>query len=134
MASLARLQKDNTEITKQIAGYLAEPRFPIRLSSALALGSRGDASAIPALEALLKSDDLSIAFAPLIKEQIERLKKPKSAKSSDKADDEEEAGEKENAEEGDAAVRQRLDKLEQLIREMNERLKTIETRLPPPKK
>lgn len=134
IASLARLQKDNADITKQIAGYLTEEHFPVRLSSVLALGSRGDASAIPALEALLKSDDLSIAFAPLIREQIERLKKPKSAKSSENADDEEEADEKENAEEGDAAVTQRLDKLEQLIREMNERLKTIETRLPPPKK
>jgi HEAT repeat protein len=72
IASLARLQKDNTEITKQIAGYLTEEHFPVRLSSVLALGSRGDASAVPALEALLKSGDLSITFAPLIKEQIER--------------------------------------------------------------
>ena len=133
IASLAHLQKDNTDITKQIAGYLTEGHFPVRLSSVLALGSRGDASAIPALETLLKSDDLSITFAPLIKEQIERLKKPKSAKSNENASDEEEAGEKENAEEGDAEVAQRLDKLEQIIREMNERLKTIETRLPPKK-
>jgi aminopeptidase N len=134
IASLARLQKDNTEITKQIAGYLPEAHFPIRLSSALALGSRGDASAIPALEGLLKSDDLSIAFAPLIKEQIERLKKPGGSKGSKDADDEEEAREKKGAEEATAGITEHLDKLEKLIREMNERLKTIETRLPPPKK
>jgi len=134
IASLARLQKDNTEVTKQIASYLTEAHFPVRLSAVLALGSRGDASAVPALEALLKSDELSIAFAPLIKEQIERLKRPKSGKSSESVDDEEEAGEKENSGEGDSGVTQRLDKLEQLIREMNERLKTIETRLPPAKK
>ncbi len=133
IASLARLQKDNTEITKQITGYLEESQFPIRLSSALALGSRGDASAIPALEALLKSDDLSIAFAPLIKEQIERLKKPKGGKAGENAEGEEEAGEKGSSEETNGAVTERLDKLEKLIREMNERLKTIETRLPPPK-
>jgi aminopeptidase N len=134
IASLALLQKDNTEITKQITGYLGESQFPVRLSSVLALGSRGDSSAIPALEALLKSDDLSIAFAPLIKEQIERLKKPKSGKAGENADDGEEGGEKAGAEEANAAVTERLDKLEKLIQEINDRLKTIETRLPPPKK
>jgi aminopeptidase N len=130
IASLARLQKDNTEITKQMAEYLKETHFPVRLSSVLALGLRGDASAVPALEALLKSDDLSITFAPLIKEQIERLKKSKSGKSSESADNEDEAGEKQGAGEANAAVNARLDKLEKLIQEMNERLKTIETRLP----
>jgi len=44
--SLARLQKDNKEITKQIVSYLTEPRHPIRMASIYALGSRGDASAI----------------------------------------------------------------------------------------
>ncbi len=134
IASLARLQKDNTEITKQITGYLGGSQFPVRLSAVLALGARGDASAIPALEALLKSDDLSIAFAPLIREQIERLKKPKSGKAGENADDEGEAGEKEGTEEANAAVTERLDRLEKLIQEMNERLKTIETRLPTAKK
>src|SRR5271154_6418593 len=76
IASLARLQKDNKDITKQIAAYLNEPHFPVRMASIFALGARGDASAIPALEALLKSDDLSIEMVPMIKGQIATLKTP----------------------------------------------------------
>jgi aminopeptidase N len=74
--SLARLQKDNKEITNQIEGYLSEPHFLVRVSAIFALGSRGDPSAIPAMEAMFKSDDLSIEMAPMIKEEIERLKTP----------------------------------------------------------
>src|SRR5438067_12589337 len=36
--SLASLEKNNQEITKQIAGYLAEPHFPVRMASIFALG------------------------------------------------------------------------------------------------
>src|SRR6202048_691729 len=78
--SLARLQKDNKEITTQIASYLPERHFEIRMAAVSALGARGDASAIPALEQLLKSDDLSIEFAPMIKEQIAHLKRPAQEK------------------------------------------------------
>ena len=132
--SLARLQKDNKDITKQIAAYLTEPRHPIRMSAIYGLGGRGDASAIPALEALLKSDDLSIEMSPMIKGQIARLKKPADAKPGPRpgaGEDGEEsaeagAGEKNNTD-------PRLDKLERLLQEMAERLKSIETRLPPPK-
>jgi aminopeptidase N len=126
IGSLARLDKSNKEITQQIAGYLMEPHFPVRVSSIFALGSRGDASAIPALEALLKSGDLSIEMAPMIKGQIARLKKepgggPGGAQAGDKA-------------EGDpAAMAKRLDRLEHLIEEMSERLKAIEEKLPPKK-
>jgi aminopeptidase N len=127
-ASLARLDKDNKEITRLLAGYLTEPRFPIRYSAILALGSRGDASAIPSLEALLKSDDLSIEMVPTIKEQITRLQK-QSEKAASHATSE---GEDEKEDGPDSAVTQRLDKLDRLVREMNDRLKSIETRLPPP--
>jgi HEAT repeat protein len=85
--SLARLQKDNQDVTKQIADYLTEPHFSVRMAAIYALGGRGDATAVPALEALLKSDDLSIEMMPMIKGQIARLKKaadgkPGSASSS----------------------------------------------------
>ena len=132
IGSLARLQKDNKEITNQIAGYLSEPHFPIRLSAIFALGSRGDASAIPPLEALLKSNDLSIEMVPMIKGQIERLKNPMvkgrrfgQMEGEEDGADGEEAGAKPTED-------QRLSHLEQLVQEMNERLKSIETRLPPP--
>jgi len=121
IASLARLDKNNKEITEQIARYLMEPHFPVRISSIFALGTRGDASAIPALEALLKSNDLSIELVPMIKGQIARLKKEPGGAQGEKA-------------EGDsAAMAKRLDRLEQLIEAMSERLKAIEEKLPPKK-
>jgi aminopeptidase N len=125
--SLARLQKDNKEITNQIASYLTEPHFPIRLASIFALGSRGDASAIPALEALLKNDDLSIEMAPRVKAQIERLKNPGKGGPTGRMGMGEEAPEA-GAKGGED---QRLTHLEKLVEEINERLQSIEARLPP---
>ena len=131
--SLARLQKDNQHITKQIAAYLTEPHFRVRMAAIYALGGRGDASAIPALEALLKSDDLSIEMAPMIKGQIARLKKPADGKqgasvgSGDADEESAEAGSEK------LTTEQRFDKLEHLLQEMSERLKSMEKRLPPPK-
>ncbi len=127
--SLARLQKDNKEITSQIAGYLPESHSEIRFASIFALGSRGDASAVPALEALLKQDDLSIEVAPMIKQQIEHLKHP-PAKAIPQA---ERGADGDVEEEGPASAGgddTKLNHLEQLIQEMNERLKAIEGRLP----
>ena len=125
IGSLARLQKSNKEITDQIAGYLSEPHFPVRIASIFGLGSRGDASAIPAMEALLKSNDLSIEMAPMIKRQIEMLKNP--GKGGGGMGDGDAGAESAAKGAGD----QRLAHLEQLVEEMNARLKTIEARLPP---
>jgi len=132
--SLGRLQKGDKDITKQIAAYLTEPHFSVRMAAIYALGGRGDATAIPALEALLKSDDLSIEMVPMIKGQIARLKNPADGRpggSHGYGDAEEEpaanaSGEKQTTE-------QRLEKLERLLQEMSERLKSMEKRLPPPK-
>jgi aminopeptidase N len=126
MTSLARLDKGNKEITAEIAKYLTESHYPIRYAAIYSLGSRGDASAVPALESLLKRDDLSIDMGPTIKEQITRLQKQRGEKGDPHgaadSDDEKESGQQ--------AVADRLEKLEHLIQEMNERLKVIETRLP----
>jgi len=121
--SLARLDKNNKEITQQIAGYLMEPHFPVRMSSIFALGTRGDASAIPALEALLKSEDLSIEMAPMIKGQIARLKKEPGKGPGG-------AGDSEKAEGDSAAMAKRLERLEHMLQEMSDRLKAIEEKLP----
>jgi aminopeptidase N len=133
ISNLARLQKDNQDITKQIASYLAEPHFPIRMAAIYALGTRGDATAISALEALLKSNDLSIEMAPMIKGQIARLKRPADGKprANQGYEDSEEAGE--NAGSEKITTEQRLEKLERLLQEMSERLKSMEKRLPPGK-
>jgi chromosome segregation ATPase len=86
------------------------------------------------LEALLKTDDLSIEMVPEIKEQIEKLQKPPGTKSKghhandDEMQDEE--GEKASSEGNQTSVSSRLEQLERLVQEMNDRLKTIEARLP----
>jgi aminopeptidase N len=137
IASLARLQRDNKEITSQIASYLSEPHFPIRMASIFALGARGDASAIPALEALLKSDDLSIEMVPTIKAQIAALKasggERRRSRGETSGGDEESAPSGAANDQSEGAVAKRLDRLEHLMQEMSDRLKTIETRLPPPR-
>jgi len=125
ISGLARLQRDNKELTQVIAGYLQDSHFPIRRTAVYAVGLRGDASAIPALEAMLQSKNLSIEMQPTIKEQIERLKNP-SAKVGTHGASHSEPGSGANAE-GD----ERISHLEQLVQEMNDRLKEIEKRLPP---
>jgi aminopeptidase N len=140
--SLARLQKDNKEITSQIASYLPEHHFGVRMAALAALGARGDASAIPALEQLLKSEDLSIEVAPMIKEQIAHLKRPAKEKKEGHAtagtdsddDDAEGSADSNSGGNRNTVVAERLEKLEHLIQEMNNRLKTIETRLPTEKR
>jgi aminopeptidase N len=128
ISSLASLQKDNREITNQISSYLTEPHFQIRIGAIFALGARGDASAIPALEALLKSNELSIEITPMVREQIDRLKKSPSTVGAH-------GGMHDGADHAETAAKdadnQRLAHLEELVREMNERLKGIEGRLPP---
>jgi len=123
ISSLARLDKNNKDITTQIASYLTEPHFLVRFAAIFALGSRGDASAIPALEALLNSNDLSIEMAPRIKRQIEILKNPKGGEHAGNMGEGDEPGAK-------VSEDQRLAHVEKLVEEMNQRLKTIEGRLP----
>ena len=117
--SLARLKKDDKDITQLIASYLPEPRAPFRFSVIFALGERGDASAVPALESLLSSNDLSIEMVPMIKRQIARLKRAPGKK-----------GEANEDGEGEQTVAQRLERLEKMLTDMSERLKNIEERLP----
>ena len=126
--SLARLKKDDKEITELIAGYMTEPRFPIRVASINALGWRGDKSAIPALEAMLKSDDLSIEVVPMIKRQIGRLRGG-GTKNGTHAGGTEETSTGGASEGNKPEVADRLERLEKLVHEMNERLKSIELKL-----
>jgi HEAT repeat protein len=126
IASLARVEKNNKEITAQIASYLTEPHYPIRYSAMAALGNRGDTSAIPALQALLKRDDLSIEMAPTIKKEIAKLQKQENNKTPGAGHD---SGDDKSADSAEPGVAQRLDRLEHLLQEMSDRLRTIETRL-----
>lgn len=133
IGSLARLDKGNKDITRQIASYLSESHFEVRIAAIMALGERGDSSAIAALESTLKSPDLSIEMAPMIKEQIARLEKSSSGKRDAHADPHSTTADTDGPD-NQAAVTQRLDKLERLVQEMNERLKSIESHLASAKK
>jgi HEAT repeats len=129
--SLGHLDKDNKEITRLLESYLVEPHFPVRFAAIFALGNRGDASAIPALESLLKSNDLSIEMTPMIRQQIAKLKKGKPAKTDAGPEAENDEEDKDEDMGDSASVTQRLDRLEKLVQEMNERLKAIDSRLAP---
>jgi aminopeptidase N len=126
LSGLARLDKNNKDLTQLIAGYLQDPDFSIRRTTIFALGLRGDASAIPALEAMLQSKSLSIEMEPMIKEQIERLKNPVAHGGHHGMGHEDM-----NAGTAKPADDDRIGRLEQLVQEMNDRLKEIEKRLPP---
>ena len=126
IASLARLEKGKKEITAQIASYLTESHYPIRYAALRALGNRGDAAAIPALQALLKRDDLSIHMAPAVKEESAKLQKEENPKAASASDGEAEKGDTDATQQ---AVALRLDRLEHLMLEMNDRLKSIESHL-----
>jgi aminopeptidase N len=128
ISSLAKLQKEDKQITQQLTGYLSEPHFPVRMSTIFALGERGDATAIPALESLLTSNDLSIEMAPMIKGQIARIKRGPAKKPEGR-----EINEPGDEREGNEAVAQRLERLEKMLQEMSDRLKSMEERLPPKK-
>lgn len=122
--ALANLQKDNHEITKQLASYTGEPHYPIRIAAIRSLGTRGDDTAIPALQALLKSGSLSILMGPTIKAQIARLQRNGAGQGGNGAAEEAQPAASARA------VDQRLDRIEHLMQEMNGRLKAIESRLP----
>ena len=127
------MDKSNKEVTRQIASYLTESHFTVRWAAISALGNRGDASAIPSLEALLKSDDLSIEMIPEIKGQIEKLQKSQAAKAKGHNDKDDEMQDDDSDRTGggmdQVSVSYRLEQLERIVQEMNDRLKGIESRL-----
>ena len=127
IASLGRLDKSNKEITNQLVAYMDDSEFPVRMAAIFALGSRGDVSAVPAMEALLKRNDLSIEMAPMIKMQIQRIKNPGKGGPGGPM----ETGDGSPDASAKGAEDQRLSRLEQLVEEMNQRLKVIEARLNP---
>ncbi len=131
ISSLGQLDKSNVAITQLLATYMSEPHFSIRISAISALGARGDATAIPALEALLSSKDLSIEMAPIIKRQIAHLQNKPGAKSAHDTEDGDEPAATTSKSAADNTGR--LERIERLTQEMNDRLKAIESRLPPAK-
>jgi hypothetical protein len=70
-------------------------------------------------------------MVPMIKEQIEKLQKRGKGNPHNDSESEGEDNDKDGGSDHQASVSQRLDKLERLVQEMNEHLKSIEARLPP---
>ena len=111
----------NHEITTRLISYLNEPSFDIRFAAIFALGHRGDPTAVEPLEALLKTGQLSIGVPHAVEDLIAQLKgQPQKGASAD-------------AKNGDAAasnnqaVLDRLDRLDQQLTDMNNRLRKIES-------
>ena len=74
IASLAQLDKKNEDIGKRLTALLDDQAFEIRSAAVSALGDRDDATAIPALEAMLRRSDLPVNFSNVIQRAIDRLK------------------------------------------------------------
>ena len=124
IASLAQLDKKNEDIGKRLTALLDDQAFDIRSAAVNALGDRDDASAVPALEAMLRRTRLPVNFSNVIQRAIDRLKHvnpeadPMRRKRSRR-------GRRCGA--GAAGdVAQRLGRVEQTLTEVNDRLKRIE--------
>jgi aminopeptidase N len=138
ISSLGRLDKKNKEITKAMLGYLKEPYFSVRFPLLFALGERGDAEAIPALEALKKSGEINLGFAPFIDAQIARIRNgaqfagpPGTAGAAPPANDGVRSA---GPGGGPAMLMQALERIQKEIEEMNSRMARIEQRLSNEKK
>ncbi len=76
--SLGRVDKKNQALTQRLVSYLRETYRGIRAAVLEALGERGDPSAVPAIEALLRSGDLDPHLQGLARASLERLKRAAS--------------------------------------------------------
>jgi aminopeptidase N len=72
--SLGRLDTKNAAVENRLIQYLGETYDSVRRSAIGALGQRGDPAAIPALEAILKSNELALGSSPQLTATIARLK------------------------------------------------------------
>jgi len=124
--SLGKVAKKDNTVESRLIALLNDPDFDIRLATVYALGERGDAAAIEPLEKLRKSGDIPSGGGPVIEQQIARIRNPGEAQQRERQPAEN-AGNRTAAGNGaDQQIVERLDKIEQNLSEMNERLKKIE--------
>jgi aminopeptidase N len=130
ITSLGRVDMKNHDITERLISYLKESSFDIRFAAVFALGRRGDPTAIEPLEALVKSGQFSIGVPHAVEDLIEELKgKSEPRKGTSPPDSK--GGDASAATSGNNQdVLDRLDRLEQQLSEMNDRLRRIESSLP----
>ena len=131
IGALGRVDVKNHDVTARLISYLSESSFDIRFASVFALGRRGDSTAIEPLETLLKSGQLSLSVPHAVEEIIAQLK-AKNAPRTDAsaADPKNGAAAPAAGSTSSQAVLDRLDRLEQQLADMNNRLRRIESSLP----
>lgn len=127
IGALGRADRKNHDITARLIEYLHDSSFDIRFAAIFALGRRGDPTAIEPLEALLKSGQLSLSMPHSLEDLIRELK---AANASPEAKDLSKDLKVGDSGISNQVVLERLDRLQQQMREMNERLRKIESALP----
>ena len=124
--SLGKVAKKDDAVESRLIVLLNDPDFDIRLATVYALGERGDPAAIEPLENLRKSGDIPSGGGPVIEQQIARIKNPGEAQDREPQSANNTGNRPAGGNASDQQIVQRLDKIEQNLAEMNERLKKIE--------
>jgi aminopeptidase N len=125
--SLGKVAKKDEAVESRLIALLNDPDFDIRLATVYALGERGDPAAIEPLETLRNSGDIPSGGGLVIEQQIARIKNPRAGEDqASAAERPANRGQASGTQQGGEQIVQRLDKIEQNLAEMNERLKKIE--------
>jgi aminopeptidase N len=75
IASLAQLDKKNETIESELLEYVDDPDHDVEISALVALGERGDSTAIAPLEAMLKRDDVDEDISRFVQRALARLRR-----------------------------------------------------------
>jgi aminopeptidase N len=129
IGSLGRVDLKNHDITARLISYLHEPSFDIRYAAVFALGRRGDPAAVEPLESLVKAGTFSIGVPHAIEDLIEQLKGQNAPRKDTSADPKSAEASASAGPSSNQAVLDRLDRLEQQLADMNNRLRRIESSL-----
>lgn len=124
--SLGKIAKKDEAVESRLIAQLNDADFDIRLATIMALGERGDPAAIAPLESLRTSGDVPSLEGPVIEREIARIKNPREAQDGERPSAENGANRPTAANGANQQIVERLDKIEQNLAEMNERLKKIE--------
>jgi len=74
VSALGELDKKNPSITQTLVSYLQDSHFDLRITTILALGARGDPSAVPPLEQMRKNGDRIMDEGPYLDTALSLLK------------------------------------------------------------
>jgi HEAT repeat protein len=74
ISAMGQLDKKNPMITETLVSYLHDSHFDLRIAAILALGARGDASAVAPLEEMRKHGEGTVVEEPYIDTALSLLK------------------------------------------------------------